>query len=592
MPSKSKSKGGRKIKNKERSKGKNESSNGSKGSKVKDLNYLEIPPVVLKNVKPKITYTSYDIQDYRFNHFRCACCKLALDSFQAFIDHSCWRKYYAAKYHLGCTQAFACRVCEVVFYSHADYAAHVCFGHRSCDMKAWFEPEEVIPISYRTHQDYYINWTKRTERQFMPHEPDYHYVCRCCRCSKRFKSKIEFLLHSCCLFIVLKPANLRRLKICFHCKYVFLHENEYHKHVSYCDLKKAFCVDFVLTTAEIGCQQFVTGRHCFDFDHHLRHGVCFKTRSLDEVMNLPIKPQKPTADTIAVHACCAECGFEQPNLAEFLYHPCATGKRLTPMNLELILFCCECECLFVDIFECVEHLKSCSPVSFYFVRLHTPELVSIALRRWSKEMVENPYLPARQVKFRCSECEEIYRQFITFLKHHCPKRERYEQIFVQPMGVMETYTCEACHIVVFSISEAIEHSKVCKRGCYPHMIQIHYCMEEVIAALTSWMRCPQVLKFNLVIGVGDEADELVIRENELKESHKLPVDHLLIRFKDPLTKPSQRIDEWITKNIQNKSEHKIAEASKLRNMPQVEGKSRQAVQNYILGGGSRKELPV
>ena len=227
-------------------------------------------------------------------------------------------------------------------------------------------------------------------------------------------------------------------------------------------------------------------------------------------------------------------------------------------------------------------------MSFIFVRLHTPELLSIALRRWSIEVAENPYLPARQVKFRCSGCEEIYRQFNAFLKHPCPKRERYERMFIQPMGVMETYTCEACHIVVFSIAEAIEHSKLCNRGCYPHMVQIHYCMDEVITALTPWMQCPQLLKFNILIGVGDETDELEIRKHEIKESTKFPLDSLLARFKNPLTRPSRRIDEWITNNLVKKSNHGIPSDQSLKSIPNLDEMVEQIPSNSAFGLGSRK----
>ncbi|KAM7540021.1 hypothetical protein Aperf_G00000036717 [Anoplocephala perfoliata] len=531
------------LKSKSGSKGK-----GSKGSD-KNIAYLEIPPVVLKNVRHKITCTSCDIPDYEFEQFRCARCHLVLNCFQSFIDHSCWQKYYSAKYHLGCTQTFACRACEVIFYSHTDYASHRCYDSKLCGISEWWTPEEVIPISYRQHQDYYINWAKRTERETCPHDPDYVYVCRCCRCSKRFKSKIEFILHSCCLFVLLKPARLRRLKTCMHCKFVFLNGREYDKHMDYCNSRKAFCIDFTLTTAEIACQQFVTGRHCFDFDYHLNHGDSFDLLSFNKTLDVHGK----SVSSLVNNICCAECGFEQSNLLEFLYHPCIAGKKLTPVNLELILFCCECSCLFVDVFECIEHLKSCSPVSFIFIRINKPELMRVVLRRWSREMADNPYLPPRPVKFRCGECEEIYRQFNCFLIHPCPKRERYERIFIQPLGIMETYTCEICHLVVFSVSEAIEHIRSCKRGRHLQMVQIHYSMDEVIVALAPWMKCPQSLRFNIAIGVGDEADEMKVRKNENLESNALPIDQLLARFHNPQTKPSRRITDWINRTTYSRT---------------------------------------
>ena len=273
MPSKGKSKGKSDAK-----KGDKNKSKGARNSRAKGVNYLEIPPIQIKDVRCKITCTSSDIADFDFDHFRCSQCKLALDCFQSFIDHSCWRKYYTAKYHLGCTQAFGCRACELVFYSHADYAGHLCYDNRQCDMPEWWQPEEVIPISYQRHQDYYIKWARRSELESTSHEPDFYYVCRCCRCSRRFKSKSEFLLHSCCLLIALKPAFLRRLKTCMHCKFVFLNESEYTKHIDYCDPRKAFCIDFALSATEISCQQFVIGRHCFDFDHYIHNEKFFKAR--------------------------------------------------------------------------------------------------------------------------------------------------------------------------------------------------------------------------------------------------------------------------------------------------------------------------
>ncbi|KAM3175618.1 hypothetical protein ACTXT7_008167 [Hymenolepis weldensis] len=527
MSSKSKS-----SSSKEKSTGSNKTT-----TKNKETTFAEVSPTVLKDVRHKLISTSSDLPDYKFKNFRCARCSLVLCSFRSFIDHNCWRKYYSAKYHLGCTQAFACRVCEVVFYSHTDYASHRCFDHKRCDISEWWAPEEVIPISYRQHHDYYINWARRSEREIQPHEPDYNYVCRCCRCSRRFKSKIEFILHSCCLFIILTPIQLRRLKTCMCCKFVFLSEGEYSKHVIYCNPKRAFCIDFGLTTAEIACQQFVTGRHCFDFDYHLHNGAGFNLH--DNTIDF--------TDGISLsNINCPECGFEQTDLMEFLYHPCVAGKKLTPFNLELILLCCDCSCLFVDIFECIEHLKSCSPVSFAFVRINTSDLLGVALRRWSREMDEHPFIPARQEKFRCGDCEEIYRRFDCFLTHPCPRRERYERLFVQPLGIMETYACEACHLVVFSISEAIEHSKNCNRECYPCMAQIHYTMDEVITALTPWTKCPQSLKFDIIIGASNETDE---RSEERKVLAK--------NLHDSEKGIAQRIERWISRTICKRAEERI-----------------------------------
>nr|CDS32120.1 thymidylate kinase 251L [Hymenolepis microstoma] len=528
MSSKSKSSG-----SKRKSKGSSKST-----TKNKEIAFAEVPPVILKDVRCKLVSTSSDLPNYTFQNFRCARCSLVLNTFQSFIDHSCWRKYYSAKYHLGCTQAFACRVCEVLFYSHTDYASHRCFDDKRCDISEWWTPEEVIPISYRQHHDYYINWARKSEREIQPHEPDCNYICRCCKCSRRFKSKIEFILHSCCLFIVFSPTQLRRLKTCMCCKFVFLNEEEYGKHVIYCNPKRAFCIDFALTTAEIACQQFVTGRHCFDFDFHLHNGVGFNSH--DKIVDL-----KDGTSLSSVN--CPECGFEQTDLMEFLYHPCVAGKKLSPFNLELILFCCECSYLFVDVFECIEHLKSCSPVSFAFVRINTPNLLRVALRRWSREIDEHPFIPARKEKFRCGDCEEIFRRFDCFLTHLCPRRERYEKLFVQPLGIMETYTCKACHLVLFSISEAIEHSKNCSRECYPPMVQIHYSMEEVIAALTPWTKCPQSLKFDIIIGASNEADERRMVENTI----------LAKNLHESEGGVAQRIEKWISRTICKRVEDRI-----------------------------------
>lgn len=564
MPSKSKSPKSKSPKSKGKGKGSKE-----KGS----TKYLEIPPVTLKDAKRKVTWTRCDLKDYTFEHFRCIRCQLVLDNFQAFIGHCCWRKYYEAKYHIGCTQAFACRICELIFYSHSDYAAHRCYDDKRCDMKEFWQPEDIVPITYGNHQDFYIDWTRRLERESTSHDPDYSYVCRCCNCNNKFKTKIDFLNHSCCMFALLKPARLRRLKTCMHCKYVFLNESQYTRHIRFCNAK-AFCIDFTLTATEIGCQQFVIGRHCFDFNYHLHNNAGFRRRVDREPPGAFAKPPRPLPPSPPFEACCAECGFIQPNLVEFYYHPCVAGKRITPANLELTLYCCDCQCLFPDIFDCIDHFKSCATMKFSFVRLNTPELIRVALRRWSRELSENPYLPARQVKFRCGECEEICGKFQEFLEHPCPKRERYERLFIQPLGILETYSCEACHLVVFSVSESLAHSKVCTRACRPHMFQVHYCMDEVVSALTPWMRCPQILEFNVIIGIGEEKDERELQDLEFRQANRLPEADVIRRFHDPENKPSKRVERWIINELIKKATPNKGVTPRLRNIPHVDETNR------------------
>lgn len=530
MSSKSQSSGGKEKSKSSGSKSKSKSS--SKSPKRSEPEYAEIPPVVLKNVRSKGVSTFPDLPDYVFENFRCPRCCLVLNHFQDFINHSCWRKYYASRYHLGSTQTFACRECNCVFYSQADYTSHRCSSSKSCDLPKWLTLEEVIPITYRQHQDYYINWVRRSEREGLPHEPDYNFLCRCCKCSGKFKSKLEFLLHSCCLFTVLNPAELKRLKTCMCCKFVFINEDEYNKHVNYCNIKRAFCIDFDLKTPEIACQQFVIGRHCFDFDFHLHNQG---TPGLINTNKSPITN-------------CPVCSSEFTDLLEFLYHPCVAGRRLTPFNLELILLCCECSCLFIDVFECLEHLKSCSPVSFAFIRITAPELLKVILRRWSKEMDEHPYLPSRQDKFRCGDCEEIFREFGCFLEHSCPKRERYERLFIQPLGIMETFSCNACHLVVFSITEAIEHSRNCRQSCYPQMVQIHYTLNETVAALEPWMKCPHSLKFDVAIGARRmDDDEKKLMNSEVPAKNKYDTQKDVVR----------RLEIWISGTIFKRMEEKV-----------------------------------
>ncbi|VDL87007.1 unnamed protein product [Schistocephalus solidus] len=537
MPPKSKS-----PKGKEKGKSpKSKSSGKKKGSPIS----VGSQPLVVKDVKRKRVWTKYDIKDYTFKHFRCIRCHLVLNSFQNFIEHCCWRKYYAAKFHLGCTQAFACRNCELVFYSHGDYASHVCFDKKRCDELEHWEPEDVLPINYSEHHDFYIAWTRRVESEAKPHDPEYFYICRCSKCNNKFKTKIAYLTHSCVMFALLKPAHMRRFKTCMHCRYVFLNKEKYSKHIPYCNQNKEFCIDFAATATEIACQQFVLGRQCFDFDTHLHTGASFKERTFGEPPGNPPKPPPSLKPDPNMEVCCNECGFIQPNLLEFYYHPCVAGKLITPANLELTLCCCDCQCLFPDIEECISHFKACSTMKFSFVRLNTPELLRVALRRWSIEQAENPYLPARQVKFRCYDCNEIYTQFMQYLIHPCPRRERFERLLIQPLAVMETYTCEACHVVLFSVSESISHSTVCKAGDHPHMFQVHYNMDEVVAALTPWMRLPHLLQFDLSVGIGSEEDELALQEAEFRAANKIPQEDVIRRFHSKDERPSKRIEHWI-----------------------------------------------
>ncbi|TGZ61855.1 hypothetical protein CRM22_007769 [Opisthorchis felineus] len=513
-------------------------------TKKKSPDLAVIPPVILKNVKRKLVWTGEGWPTYKFTEFRCPVCRLVLCTFPQFMAHFCWRKYYQARFHLGETQAFACRTCSQVFYSHADYAAHECNDHKLCYTRKYREVEEVLPIDYPEHFDFYIAWARRTDWESKPHEPDWQFSVRCSKCSSKFKTKIDYLLHSCFQFALLPLPAIRRLKTCIDCHYVFLNEQQYNLHLPYCREDRAFCVDFSVTLTELACQQFVLGRHCYEFDYHLHHGAAVGQRGPGEPPGGPPRspPPLPTGPQISVN--CFECGFVQPNLVEYLYHPCVAGRLIKPSNLELILFCTECHCLFICMEDCVEHCKSCSSLIFTFVRLNTPELIRLALKRWTMEVLSNPYLPARQVKFMCGCCKEIFRWFDIFLAHPCPRRERYERIFIQPMALLETYTCHACHLVVFSVSEAVSHSANCKLGQLPKMIQVHYTMDEVVIALTPWMRGPQLLEFDINVGLGDWEEEMAYRSEENRIAKGMLRVGCLGKYKGSKS-ASAKIAKWI-----------------------------------------------
>ncbi|CAH8837405.1 unnamed protein product [Trichobilharzia szidati] len=499
------------------------------------------PPIQIKNIKRKLVSTNDDWPIYQFVNYCCPVCKITLHSFQKFIEHSCWRKYYLARFHLGETQAFACRTCNQVFYSHADYNLHKCNNHKKCYEKMYHEVEEVLPITYTDHFNFYIAWNRRQDWESKPHEPEWQFIVRCSKCSNMFKTKLEYLLHSCFQFALLPPVLIRRLKTCIECHFVFLNENQYTTHLPYCRKDRAFCIDFSVSLTELANQQFVLGRHCYEFDYHLHHGGAFKERRPGEPPGgIPLPPDPlPRGPDISVN--CFLCGFKQPSLVEYFYHPCVAGKLITPLSLEIMFFCNECHCLFYNFEEFTEHGKSCSSLIFTFIRLNTPELIRLALKRWTIDVMSNPYLPARQVKFLCSICKELFRWFDQFLSHPCPRRERYERLFLQPMALLETFTCQACHIVLFSISEAVSHSSECKIGKNTKMIQIHYTLDEAIIALTPWMRGPQLLQFDINIGVGDINEELAYRTDEYYKQHG--IQKPVCPSKEP--KASEKIAKWL-----------------------------------------------
>ncbi|CAH8439641.1 unnamed protein product [Dicrocoelium dendriticum] len=540
----------------------NKSSPGGKkdkGKKTSPLNrksperdLKEVPPIVLRNAKRKLVWTGEGWPEYRFSEFRCPVCRLVLNSFTQFMAHFCWRKYYQARFHLGQTQAFACRTCSQVFYSHADYATHECNDHKPCYTRKYREVEEVLPIDYAEHFDFYLAWARRTEWESKSHDPDWQFKVRCSNCGGKFKTRINYLLHSCFQFALLLPASIRRLKTCIWCHYVFLNEQQYGLHLPYCREDRAFCIDFAITLTELACQQFVLGRHCFEFDYHLHHGGSVKQRLPGVPPGGPPRSPSPLPEGPHLSVNCFDCGFLQPNLVEYFYHPCVAGKLITPTNLELTLFCTECHCLFTSMEECVTHSKSCSALVFTFIRLNSPELIRLALKRWTSEVARNPYLPARQSKFKCGCCMEIFRVFEVFLGHPCPKAERYERIFLQPSALLETYSCHACHLVVFSVSEAVSHSANCAMGNLPKMIQIHYSLDEVVTALSPWMRAPQLLQFDINIGLGDWDEEMAFRLEEDRIAKGIYKVGCLGRHKGS-QKASARILNWIQNQRMNET---------------------------------------
>ncbi|KAA0192251.1 hypothetical protein FBUS_08650 [Fasciolopsis buskii] len=545
-------------------KGSPDSKKGSKKSPNKknspNVAIKEIPPIILKDVKRKLVWTGEGWPDYTFKEFRCPNCRLTLCTFSQFMAHNCWRKYYQARFHLGETQAFACRTCNQTFYSHADYATHECNDHKLCFTRKHREVEEVLPISYPDHFDFYLAWARRVDWESKPHEPDWNYVVRCSKCSNKFKSRINYLLHSCFQFALLTPATIRRLKTCINCLYVFLNERQYTEHLPYCREDRAFCVDFGVTLTELACQQFVLGRHCYEFDYHLHHGGSFKIRESGIPPGGPPLPPSPIPPGPQISVSCFVCGFLQPNLIEYFYHPCVAGKLITPAHLELMLICNDCHCLFICLEDCVEHGRSCSALVFTFVRLNTPELIRLALKRWTIEVASNPYLPARQSKFMCGCCKEIFRWFDLFLSHPCPKRERYERIFIQPSALLETYTCHACHLVLFSASEAVSHSAYCSVGDKPLMIQVHYSLDEAIIALAPWMRGPQLLQFDINVGLGNWDEEMTFRAEENRISKGIYKVGCLGKYKGSQS-ASQKITRWM-ESLQETSDAGLSKVAK------------------------------
>lgn len=545
MSSKSpKKSGSNKSSPKKGSPGNKKNDKKSPKKKSPDLTIREIPVVILKNVKRKLVWTGEGWPDYKFSEFRCPTCRLVLNTFSQFMAHNCWRKYYQARFHLGETQAFACRTCSEVFYSHADYAVHECDDHKLCYTQKYREVEEVLPIDYTGHFNFYIAWGRRSDWEEKPHEPNWQYAVQCSMCGGKFKGKIYYLLHSCFQFALLSPPIIRRLKTCINCHYVFLNENQYNQHMPYCREDRAFCIDFAVTLTELACQQFVLARHCYEFDHHLHHGAAFKQRAPGEPPGGPPMPPLPIAAGPALSMVCCCCGFVQPNLTEYFYHPCVVGRLITPAHLELMLFCNECHCFFTCIEDCIEHSRSCPSLVFTFVRLNTPELLRLVLKRWTIEVLSNPYLPARQVKFLCGSCKEIFRWFDLFLTHPCPKRERYERIFLQPSALLETYTCHACHLVLFSVSQAVKHSANCTNGERPKMIQIHYTLDEAVIALTPWMRGPQLIKFDINMGLGDWDEEWLYKTEENRIAKGIQKIGCLGKYKGSHS-ASSRIARWI-----------------------------------------------
>ncbi|KAF8566124.1 Thymidylate kinase [Paragonimus westermani] len=525
--------------------------------KSSDQLYKDDQPVALKNVKRRLVWTGAGWPDYKFTEFRCPVCRLVLDAFPKFMAHSCWRKYYQARFHLGETQAFACRTCNQVFYSHADYASHECNDHKLRSTKKYREVEEVLPIDYPEHFDFYVALARRTEWESKPHEPNCQYSVRCSKCSGTFKSKIHYLLHSCFQFSLLPPAAIRRLKTCISCRYVFLNEQQYNLHLPYCLEDRAFCIDFAVSLTELACEQFVLGRHCYEYDYHIHHGAALKQRGPGEPPGEPARSPSPLPSGQSLSVICFDCGFVQPNLVEYFYHPCVAGKLITPLHLELMLFCTDCHCLFTCIEDCVEHSKSCSALIFTFIRLNTPELIRLALKRWTLEVLSNPYLPARQVKFMCRCCKEIFRWFDLFLSHACPRRERYERIFLQPSALMETYSCHACHLVLFSVSEAVSHSANCPIGKQSKMIQIHYTLDEVIIALSPWMRGPQLLQFDINIGLGEWNEEMAYRTEENRIAKGIYEIGCLSKYKGSQS-ASVTISKWLDERSK-KPEKKVVD---------------------------------
>ncbi|VEL07474.1 unnamed protein product [Protopolystoma xenopodis] len=537
-----------------------------KHKKSPDL--IEQLPTVLKNVRRKSTWTENDLPKCAFKEMQCPNCYLIIDNFTQFLAHCCWRKFYQARFHLAETQAFGCRTCRMVFYSHADYDTHSCNDHKLCNIKRFQQVEEVLPIDYKDHFDFYINWHRRTEWEAKSHEPEWDFQLRCIRCGNFFKRRMEYLLHSCFQFTLLKPAIVRRLKTCTYCKCVFLDQSQFSMHLEGCKPSQAECLDLRPTTFEIVCQQFVLARHCYEFDHCLAESAesDVDAKGLAKNKHAPQPAQENQKETQPIIVGCTHCGFEQPNLYEFLFHPCMAGRLITPYQLELVLYCNQCHCLFLSIDDVVNHFKSCVYLVFTFVRLNTPKLVRLALTRWTLETHANPYLPARQQQFMCGACKEMFRQFRALLVHSCPRYDKYERLLIQPSALMETYVCQACHLVLFSTHQAVTHSINCVQGRFQRLWQVHYTLEEAVDALTLWMKGPQLVQLDFSLGVGDPEDESAMKEEEIRVANNLPSIDVMTWFQGE-NRPSKRITAWLMRRKQE-SKNQPRSGSQFYNQPQ------------------------
>lgn len=481
------------------------SSPKDKGSKKSPKNEVEKPPdLPVKLRKSFGTLNSWI--EYTFSKYRCPKCYLVLDSFQQFMNHECWRPYYLSKFHIGETQAYACRTCDRVFQTHLSYSKHTC--DRLC-------PEENLPISYRMHFKFFMYWDRRIKQENTYYDADWPYVCRCIKCGNKFKREILYILHTCFQYSLLKPIEVKCLKICRYCKFVFVNEPQYNQHLPYCPRQdRAFCNDFLNTTFLRTIQQFVLGRHCYDFDLHI-------TQKPLEESNITKKP---------IPVGCETCGLIQVSILEYLYHPCVAGKLITPADLEMTLVCNKCRNMFLNYESCYKHVSHCLVEMFTFVRFNVQEL-KVALERWVTDVLMNPYLPQRPAKMKCQFCLEIFCDLTNYLRHLCPKKKRYERILLQPISLSEMYICDGCSIILFTATEAVNHSETCENK--PLMIQVHPDMTEAVTALEVWSRLPRLLQMEIYIGMADVHEKCPRRSLSESENTNVCPDSCY----EPIEKP-------------------------------------------------------